>query len=315
MKKETLAVLLIFCMVLAGCGGPGIIVTHYPPTQGNVNPGEAGISLDGVPFYTKAIACKQETVWVEQTYKLTLTGTRKDSGRDITAVSRSMEITQNGYTSEEFKNLKKLIDQHTSAGVEEVLAGFEALREKSEYRLPVINKKFDFSAPTPAHSFILVSNKTEPDSYVDYTDRHYINVKKPWSGSVNPNITLNSDLLLTNANIHIQDNTLETFLNVLPIKEVLSAAMPSRALTKTKEASPVVIINLEIEPQTYIYTLSKTAKAPGLPCVNSDVLHTIEGASFSRSQMSAEGSKKKDAGGDTGNTLKFSGSIDLPNKK
>lgn len=302
MRNAAIAAILIMFVVLAGCG-MAIHVTHQPQEKG------VPIPLGGIPFYTKKVACKHETVWIEQTYMLTLIGTTLDGRK--TLFSYSMEITQDGYLSEICNTLKKLIGEQESFNDKDIIDAFDRLTVK-KYIPPAIGKDFDFCNPklTEGHKFILVSNQNEPSVFVDYTDPHYLNARIPWAGSVNPNIGLTTDLTLGTVNVKIEEETFKTILSVLPVKEVLSAA--AAATTKEMgEVSKKINFVLKIEPRLYKYTLSTISKKnTELPCNGTmDVLHKVSGVIFSSELITAEEPKKKE---DEGNKLKFSGSVDLP---
>ncbi len=304
MRKAKIAAIVIMCVVLAGCG-MAIQVTHRPLSLGEEQEPK---KLPGVPFYTRAVACRHKTVWIAQTYKLTLVGTQVDAKK--TCFSSSMEITQKGYDSKEFNALRGLVDQKQSRDQIEIINAFEALRQYT-YILPAIGqegKDFDF---LKSKGFILASNQNESFDFVDYTDPHYLNVKIPLAGSVNSDVTLNSDLTLAKVNVNVQEETLKTILSVLPVKELLSAAVMGPK-GPSPECQPT-IIKLNIEPQVYKYTLSTIGgKNGGLPCKNpADILHNVIGVTFTRELIAAEEPKKKDK---EGNVIKFSGSVDLPKK-
>ncbi len=314
MRKVKIPVVVVFCTVLlAACGGTAIRVTHQPQDKGTSTP------LDGIPFYTKAVACKHETVWSERTYRLTLVATQtekirsaKDQEKRVTLFSISKEISQEVYSTG-FQTVKQRINTYDSGEEEDVnkiRTEFDGLRA---YTPPTIDNDKEFSFTTDR--FTLVSNQNEPVIFVNYSDPHYFNAKIPLVGSVNPDISLGPDLTLSKASVNIQEQTLKTFLDMLPVKEILTGV--GKAALLVGEEIPSVRVQLTIEPNVYKYTLSKLEKGGGkLPCDEpKGMLNKVGGknesdrATFSRVQASTDESKKKEDGG---NTIKFSGSVDLP---
>jgi hypothetical protein len=312
MGRASILMILVLCGALAGCG-MALQVTHQPQKEG------APLPLDGIPFYTKAVTCKHETVWFEQTYKLRVVasseekvGTKTEEKKPV--FSGSVEITQECYFSSAFKKLRDAIEGKKT--VSQINKVFDDLRNEDRclYFPPMINSVSAFSFSTPR--FILASNQNEPVVFVDYTDTHYINAQRPFSGSVNPDITLNSDLTLSKQSVNVQEETLKNVLSVLPFKEALAAVVPGAAAAAGERAAkvPQVTIELTVEPQVYKYTLSTLEKrTKTLPCDEPvDIISEAGGknkVTFSRSMITADEGKKKE---DEGNTIKVSGSVELP---
>lgn len=277
--------ILVLLSTLAGCGTAMIV------TDGKTK-------LDGVPFYTKAVACKQETVWLEPIYKLTLVGTKDVDKKPVEVFKLTKEISLPDYQSDGFK---KLIDAVLQIKTQEIVKTFNTL---GQYKPPVQG-----SMPG-IDKLILASNQNESISFIDYTHPYYYNAKIPWVGSVNAEVNLSSDLTLSKATANITQQTLKTFLDLLPVKEVLTGMAKAAKETKPPDH---VDIQLTIEPQVYKYTLSTTgAKNAELPCKDPAEPLGQRGwkGAISRTLMSADELKRKEDGG--GSTIKFSGSVDLP---
>ncbi len=287
MHRAGIGIIMVLCTMLAGCG-TAMKVSHLA--------GERYKCLPGVPFYTKAVACKQETVWFEQTYRLTLVAAAQAGD----AFKVSKEISRKVYVSHEFQKLMNLV--HKSDSNQEFNKILDAF-----FKLPIYISPPPGSLP-PMEELILASNQNEPVIFIDYTDPHYYNAKIPLAGSVNAEVNLSSELTLSKASANIQEQTLKTFLDLLPVKEVLTGV--AQAATK-KATMEIVSVRLTIEPQAYNYTLSTPgARAEKLPCAapGEPLKPPFKGA-FSRALMSADESKKKE---DEGKKVKFSGSVDLP---
>jgi hypothetical protein len=223
-----------------------------------------------------------------------------------------MEITEDGYSSEELSLLRNQIYNHDSA--DNIRKTFESLSKYVATAIGQNGQDFDFFKPPQGHKFILMSNQNEPSVYVDYTDPHYLNARVPFAGTANPDITLSDELTLSKANVKIEEKTLETFIG--PAKELLSEAIAVAGKTnKTQQLTPeAILIDLKTELQVYKYTLSTmNEKNAEFPCKHpTDILHNTIGVTFSRTLLPAEEPKKKE---EEGNTLKFSGSVDLPKQQ
>jgi hypothetical protein len=350
MRKTEIAAILLLCALLAGCG------TAFEVTQREQCKGG---KCDGVPFYTKAVACNHETVWLEPTYILTLTGTQKPdtqkphnqkpdtqkphtqkldtqkpdtqkpqsnqpNGQPVVLFNLTKEISQYDLSSDpEFKNeLQKFIERVIKQNPEgldapAILSAFNGLRE---YKLPLIDNNHQLQQ----RSLTLASNRNEIYTFVDYSTPYYFNAKRPFSGSVNPEIDLGSDLTLSKASVNVTEETFKTSMGVLSAAATGMGAAPLTAPAAEAEKKPPleaekpptpVLLQLTIEPRVYQYTLStlldsNTGKLSKPPCQYLEPLFDLGHATtFSRMVMPVDQSKKK---GDGSNTLKFSGSIDLP---
>jgi len=339
MCKTKIAVILSLCGILIGCG-PAIIVTNQ------------GRTLDGVPFYTKAVACKQQTVWLEPTYILTLIGTQRPESKhaDIaagggagTVGTQKQEGTQpedkqadkqqvvlfkltkeiskydlvsNSTFKDKFQKLiKSVIEQNPDdpGSYDAILSAFDEL---PGYTLPVDTDGI------VKDRLILGSNRNDTYSFVDYTDPYYFNAKIRFSGTVNPEIDLGPDLTLSKASVNVQE---ETFQNVTG---VLSAALTAAGTMVAGGGPPPpppprgiriiipAIMQLTIESQAYQYTFStlQVDTTTHKPA-KPPCKHMDPLSKFTDATTFSRTVMTVDESkkkGDEANTLKFSGSLVLP---
>ena len=207
--KRLILVLFLGCNILgAGCG-QAIRVTHAKASAPQPD------QLDGVPFYTKVGACKHETVWLEPTYKISLSKSYKLDGKDVTEAIGARVLSLKDYNSKEFREFVLLFEVSNAKTLEDAI-------------LKAFSKFKNYVSPTTVlpgeENRVLASNKNELTSFVNYGEVYYYNVKKPLAGSVTASAELGSDGTLSKATATIEDKTLQTFLDLIPVKDVVTAA-------------------------------------------------------------------------------------------
>jgi hypothetical protein len=318
-RKIEFVLILSLCVVLAGCG------TAFNVTHGGEGCKEG--KCNGIPFYTKVAACKHETVWLEQTYILTLVGIQEPEGKrqpdkqQIVLFKLTKEISQYRLITDfkhKFQQLIKSVIGHDPNNARSLYAILCKFNELPEYTLP------KDSAKLLTDQLVLASNRNETYDFVDYTDPYYFNAKAPFSGSVNAEIDLGPNLTLSKASGNIQEDTFKTFMSVLStamtaaggVITSLVAPPPPTTTTRSEKPPKPVVIELTIDPQVYQYAFSKvlldskTGKPAKPPCQYMEPISKFADATtFSRNMMPVDESTKK---GDVSNKVKFSGSVDLP---
>lgn len=303
MKKLRVFVMIVtvLCLILTGC-----TVFHVS----RLTPEGKRERLGGIPFYTKAVSCLQETRWLEAIYKLKLVGTTV-SGKPVEVFSLIKEISlQDANQSPDFMELIKAVSEDKP---DKAMTAF--------YFLPQHEVPKDGSL-LKTDKLVLASNqnKTSPP-FVDYTDPHYYNVRIPLVGTATTEINLNSDLTLSKVSATIQEQTLKTVSDMLisaaskaPV-DIFSkeAKVPGAVMGALMEKAKLKVeVHLTIEPQVYQYIITSVGeKARKLPCGNpGEPLVDIRKGDFSCSLVPAE-DKPKDKDSEK-NTIKISGSINLP---
>ncbi len=303
LHKSMLAVAFLCC----GCG-TAIRVTNSEKHK-----------IDGIPFYAKVAACKHETVWLVPTYKLTLveitpapateeenqTAENKTAGKEVSKSLGVRLISLETYTSDDFRKMAASIENDTNQPDEGVVRNwFLNLPQTTVpgHGLPAAEER------------ILASNENVPVVMVNYATTYYYNVKRPILGSVSATAELNADGTLSKGSAQIEDKTLQAILDLLPVKELASAAATG-AIAPLARGRARARLKLIIEPQVDKYTLSQAPKiVPGqessFPCpAPTATLDEIQGNNFSRTTVAAADSADKT---DSQQKVKFAGTVQLP---
>lgn len=297
MRKISLALFVNWSLLfLAGCG-QAIRVTHAPaktqPTQ-----------LDGIPFYLKVGACKHETVWLEPSFKISLSKSYKLDGKEVTDAIGTRILPLKDYNSDEFRKFILLFEKSKATTSED-----EILKAFSQFK----NYVSPMAALPAEENRLLASNKNEPTSFVNYGELYYYNVKKPVTGTVSAEADLNTDGTLSKGTASIEDKTLQTFLDLIPVKDVVTAAAKGAlGVAALDGGTGPVSLKLTIEPQTYQYTLYTIgALNPLLPCPEPGpaLIDGPEKVNFARTLLSGSDTSKRD---DAAKKVKFSGSVEVP---
>jgi len=316
MRNIKVAAMMVLCAALAGCAHPYV----FDVTSSNKCP---DVGCNGIPFYTKTVACKHETVWLERTYMLTLAGVRKPVADQKDAKEEELfevekEIAQNDFASDEAKKVVGYVLGQPSDGVD-VKTAFWVLDKFNDTGLAPYKLKLTEGNVLDTSRLTLSSNRNEVYAFVDYANPYYFNARKPFSGSVNPEIDLGPDLTLSKASVNLQEDTFKTAMSVVSS----AAAGIGVAMMKGGGGPPqielphVVILKLTIESRIHQYTLSalvagkRDSTSKQFTCEYVAPLTGLTQATTFTSTLvaPAEGSKDK---ADGGNTLKFSGSVELP---
>ena len=260
--------------------------------------------LDGVPFYSMAARCKQETVWIEPTYQLTLVRTGKakvgNEEKEFVLPVGSRLISWSTYTSDKYKLLVRLLEEHSSQQRDDQIV--KAFQDLEPYvfqtdQLPLRKNR------------LLASNQEAPEAYVNYADVKYYNTRRPLLGTANAQFELSPNGTLAKGSAQIESKTLQAFLDLIPVKDVVSTAAKAALDTGLEGVQEVpVILEFTVEAQIYRHTLS-TAKPISPTCGRTPgaTLESTEGVNYSR--IVADDQKRKS---DDGKKVKFSGDVELP---
>ena len=286
MKRVFLYLVLatVLCTILTGC--MAFKISHLTKEGKEEN-------LPGVPFYTKFVACEQETVWIEAIYKLTLIGTtNQNPAMDVFSYTKEVSL----WDTNQSANFEKLIEAVSQNKPAEAIAAFKNL---PQHKVPTQGSLLK------TDQLVLASNQNKPSVFVDYTDPYYYNARVPLAGSVAAEINLNQDLTLSKASVNIQEQTLKTVSDMF-----ISAVGAISKAAKTAEA--MVQVKLIMKPQVYQYTISSIGeKATKLPCGNpGKPLDDVSKGTFLCTLISAN---EPAAGKESeGNTIKITGSVVMP---
>ena len=261
-------------------------------------------SVPGLPFYVKKAACLHTVVWLEPVYTLSLElittptgGSAKPTSIQLGSTSLSLSQLQAETTQNLFHSLNG--DSPTIQKV--VGAWIPVATQKGTPYTPTV-----FPGPTDR---ILISNTSEPQMYVDYSQPYYINAKRPIAGSAKVDSKLASDGTLTEVSAEIEDKTIEAIAT--GIKDIASAVG-----TAAKSENPPVSVQhvkLTVATAGFKHTFSKfeTLTPFTLPCAGGGTEISAP-YKYSRTEITAASDKKTDA---KGSKITVSGEIVLPEPK
>jgi hypothetical protein len=293
--KRLITIVPVFSLLLSGCGSlMNVTRQAHATTPGHV---------DGVPFYVKAGVCKQQTVWLQPIYSLTLKATPPaDKGPAGTVSSRTLILTLAEVRSDEFRNLM-------NAKANEIETKWDALAQKQPPDPYSLDQSKLGDKTSPDNKRVLrVANETVPEIYVDYSTMYFYNTSKPLAGSAQANVELASDGTMTKGSAQAEDKTLQAFLDLLPIKDVLSTVAKAGLGVAAAPAAEPAKYELSIATQLLKHTHFKylTDKTP--PCAPPEGELT-PGYNLLTEDVSEPKKKAAD-----GQTISVNGSIQLPKK-
>lgn len=188
---------LLFCLSLAGC----VSSLRIKPAPDLKKP-------QGLLFYTKVGACKQQTVWLEYRYEL--------SGEKFGPVI----VNQQTYTT--------LMKEPAVTSSAERLASYFAGNS-----IPAVSPFVSdldanaFATPDRGGNLTLAANTGEFTSVVDYTNPMWLNSGRPLAGSTQVSGKFSPDGTLTEVSAQIDNATLSTILTA--VTSIVGIAAPKIA--------------------------------------------------------------------------------------
>jgi len=213
-------------------------------------------SVPGVPFYPKKARCRQEIVWFDPAYSLTLAALVPDKDGALQSHPRgAVVLSRSTFMRKEVNDLVKLMNNPVANAdsIAQAWAKVVALSDASTLSR-------DFSS-IPSGDRILASRSAAPSVYVDYADQYYVNSKVPLSGSANLDAKVADDGSLSEASAQVENKTLETILNALPISSVITGGLGlgGKGGVNTGE---VETFQLTVSITGYLHTLAKFVEFP-----------------------------------------------------
>lgn len=297
MKKLSLLGFATIVVLCTGCQTLQVKRAHVPAT------GQATTeSVPGMPFYIKKAACVHSVVWFEPVYTLTLelTTTPADPKAKPT-------VNQLGIATLSLKQLQSKVAQDLFHAMN---ADSPDIGDLVKAWTPVATQDGTPYTPTAfpdASNRILISNTSEPQLYVDYSQPYYLNVTRPLAGTAKMDNKLASDGTLTEVSAEIEDKTIETIAT--GIKDLVTAA---GSAAKAMTPQPVQKLKLSVAVRGFKHTLSKLDPTAAMPCAAAkedvDAPYT-----YTRTEVSAPAEKK--AADSKGSKISVSGEIVLPEAK
>lgn len=148
------------------------------------------------------------------------------------------------------------------------------------------------------------------EARVDYLKQYYVNVTRPLVGSASATAKLATDGTLTEATGEVEDSTLSTLLDLLPINAFLTSKFAPATPEDAKEPPE---FRLQVEPVLVRHTFFRLQLKPDAtvckPATEENPL-TKANANYRRENVEGGGGAKPP--GD--NTVTVSGTVVLPKK-
>jgi hypothetical protein len=289
-KTGKLACLTLFIGLLCSCS---VLSVHHKRD-----------SVHGVPFFVRTSACRHELIWLEPIYTLTLQSVSTQGEKEIVRTLGTAEFSLSDYSASQaaIGSLKQVIVMG-----QDPISMWTVIQSNHAYN--------PLAMPDPCpNNIVLVSNISKIETIVDYRDIYYFNSHRPIIGTAKADIKLAPDGTMTEGSGELESKTLQSFLDLLPIKDLISKAGGLAAVAGAPGAIALTY-RLQIESRAikhthYRYTLpganATETQCPTLPAVAfGDSNYNRE-----RDDLSTEKPAKKD----DKNTIKLNGEIKLPEK-
>ncbi|HYL15259.1 MAG TPA: hypothetical protein VEV41_19630 [Terriglobales bacterium] len=293
----------------------------------------------GIPFYVKTSACEQQTVWLQPIYTLTLKATATpqpsstpatqapNAKSEPTVLTRTVTLTLKEFRTVQVAQLYAAVNSAQKAPLTGVTSDTQIQDIEDKWQavvnlappdpFTVDEDHLNLCVPPRCDNerVIKVANSTSVKVFVDYTTMYFYNVAKPLAGSSQASLKLASDGTMTEGSAQIESKTLQTFLDLLPVKEVLTAVAKTAGGLKGLVQVPPTIVKFELtsDVKTYKHTHSAYVTTPA---TTPTVCAPPAGDLLSGYNLMIEDvteSKKKAEGADQ--TISVSGSIQLPKPK
>ncbi len=242
-RSVGLLALLGFC---ASCSA--VRVSHVAGST----PNAPASKVSGVPFYPKKAKCRQEVVWLQPVYTLTLSVIQTDAkGTPQAKALGSVTLSRSLFDKQEVREFLALVakgakDENT------VLSAWAKLADLASKATSPLTVDFNGMA---TEDRILAGRSAAAFVYVDYSDQYYINARVPLAGSANLSTKVAADGSLTEATTQVQNTALQTILQSLPISTLITGGL---GLTPTKGFVPEEeVFQVAIAVSGFRHTLAK----------------------------------------------------------
>jgi hypothetical protein len=264
----------LLLLSIEGCAA--LQVTHRPA-------GSTGkpASTPGVPFYPKKARCRQEVVWFQPVYTLTLAALLADKDGALQTHPRgAVVLSRSHFESQEVTDLMKLLNNRpTDEGT--VLRAWQKVVVMADSR--VLSRDFGSLAVADR---ILLGRSAAPVVYVDYGDQYYVNAKIPLAGSANLDAKVAVDGSLSEVSGQVQNQTLQTILSALPISGVITGGLGLGG-KGSAAVGEVEAFQLTVSISGYRHTLARLVDYPAgsKPCPVVDDLALADATEYKREDI------------------------------
>jgi len=194
----------------------------------------------GVPFYVKTAVCRHQTVYDEPHFTVTLileqqfspdpekAGRWEETGRE------SVTLSLGGLNAAQSAGL---LAPGNEREVKEHFASLRGGVTSGTYPPPAMVSSTT-GLPSNAADYALVANRSDPEVIVDYSRMFYVNTRRTsWSGSTNATVELAPDGTLSKAEASLEDTTLKTVLEALPVSAFASKILHLTTPAEIEKAS------------------------------------------------------------------------------
>lgn len=272
-----LASVFLLCFSLTGCG---LYVVKKSTPMGD---------HQGIPFYVKNAGCQRQIVRVKPYYLLTLTTKRADK----TSQAESTAVC--GGTAA----LETLLDIARTGA--DITKQWQALK-KSACDL--------VEQPAPgSKDWYVTSDTISAYSYVDYQNPYTLNVRRPLMGSASATTKLAPDGTLTEGTAQVDDKTGETLIGAIP-----TSALAALAVVPPTPGPALSPYELRVELKAVKFTWTYHDPATHNACEKDTGLVT-DPPTTGKPDLTVEDANADKKATDDSNTVKVSGSIQLPKAK
>ena len=184
-------------------------------------------NVDGVPFFVKKAKCREEVVWLEPIYNLSLSANATDkNGKLQPQPPGSLALSRSIFISQQVTNLIKLINEGT-ATLDTVQRYWTQVAAQLS-AATLARQANDLPFQSDNRDLILIRRSSSAVPYVDYSDQFFLNARVPISGNANVATKLAADGTLTEGSAQIQNNTLQTILSAIPISSLFGGVPKQR---------------------------------------------------------------------------------------
>jgi hypothetical protein len=281
-------------------------------------------NVPGIPFYNKIAMCKEETVWAEPAYTLTLKKTTtykfvdeakaKAAGAKLPdpftrSATKVLSLSQFQPSNSDLQSLLSTLNKTVALAepdITEVDTDWTALNAKPDY-VPLSIPEDEIGK---SHDAMLIAETSASEMLVDYSKTYYLNAPRPWVGTSQVDEKLGPDGTLTEGSAQVQGQTLSTVLTAVTsvlsgvVSKLPALGAPGQPTTPPPDATQVtVVFELTVKKDIYQHTHTRYINFAN-PCpveiVNSGYALTI-------SSSNQAPPSKTDA-----NTVTVNGTITLP---
>ncbi len=270
----------LMIVVLAGLC-PGCTAMRITHTQAGRKE-----EIPGVPFYSKKGACRQEIVWLEPIYNLSLAALIPDKNNALQPhPTGAVSLSRTAFQSVDVQGFVKTLARGPT-DADTVLRAWGKVVAASD--ASVLSRDFGHLADDDR---ILAGRSATPVAVVDYSDRYYVNARVPLAGSANLDAKVAADGSLTEVSAQTQDTTLQTILSALPISTLITGALGSPVKGVVPTASET--FQLTISVTGYRHTLARAVPYAD-PCPMPSDLKLENATEYKREDVTAAAKPSSD---------------------